>query len=314
MFKKFSAALVAAFFMSAPALAQAPQAPLVAQAWLPAGNISGGVSVTSSTSNTALPAAGDVAWVCNTGSIDAYLAFGGSSVVATTAGSSLLKSQTCAPYAKRINSGTLATFIAAITASSTTTLSVETGIGTPPASVGNVANQTPGSAGTFSGSVTNPTSTLTMTSATTAYSAGQFIANSATAGSVVNPSFAILNAAGGAAIPRVRLASNDTTSTAWVGVTIQVDLWSAAPTWTNGDRAAWLPATGSASHLASYSCTMPTPVWGDGLATECLISVNNFAAIKLASGTTVYWSLKAVGASGVTGASKVFTLTAELVN
>lgn len=180
---------------------------------------------------------------------------------------------------------------------------------------GNLCNTTPaGSPSTFSGSVTNPTSTLTMTSATTAYTAGQLIASSATAGSIVVPSFAILNAAGGAAIPRVRLASNDTTSTAWVGVTIQVDLWSAAPTWTNGDRAAWLPATGSASHLASYSCTMPTPVWGDGLATECLISVNNFAAVKLASGTTIYWSLKAVGASGVTGASKTFTLTAELVN
>lgn len=171
-----------------------------------------------------------------------------------------------------------------------------------------------GSPSTFSGSVTNPTSTLTMTSSTTAYSANQLIASSATAGSIVNPSFSILNAAGGAAIPRVRLSSNDTTSTAWAGVTLQVDLWTASPTWTNGDRGTWLPATGSASHVASYSCTMPTPVWGDGLATECLISVNNFAAVKLASGTTIYWSLKAVGASGVTGASKTFTLTAELVN
>jgi hypothetical protein len=171
-----------------------------------------------------------------------------------------------------------------------------------------------GAATNLTGSITNPSSTLTMTSATTAYTAGQLIATSATAGSIVNPSFAIANSAGGAAIPRVRLSSNDTTSTAWPGVSIQVDLWTATPTWTNGDRGTWLPATGAASHLGSYSCTMNTPVWGDGYAAECAPAVGTYSGVKLASGASVFWSLKAVGASGVTGASKVWTLIPELVN
>lgn len=168
-----------------------------------------------------------------------------------------------------------------------------------------------------SGTVTNPTSTLTLPAATTAYTAGQLIANSATAGSVVVPSFAIANTAGGAIIPRLRLSTNDATATGWGAQTIQVDLWSVAPTFTNGDRAAWLPATGSASHLAAYTCTMAgttAAVWGDGIAGECSVSPGNATTIKLASGTSVFWTLDAISGSGVTGVSKVFTLTAELLN
>lgn len=164
-----------------------------------------------------------------------------------------------------------------------------------------------------SGAITNPTSTLTMTGATTAYTAGQLIASSATAGSVVVPSFAIATSAGGAIIPRLRLSTNDATGTAWGAASIQVDLWSAAPTWTNGDRAAWSPATGTASHLGSYACTMSAE-YGDGTYAECSSAVGNAAMPKLASGTSVFWSLKAVTGSGVTGASKVWTLTAEELN
>lgn len=172
----------------------------------------------------------------------------------------------------------------------------------------------PNSAGTVSGSLTNPSSTLTLPVTTTAYTSGQLIANSATAGSVVNPSFSILNTAGGASIGRLRLSINDTTSTAWAGQTIQVDLWTATPTWTNGDRGTWLPATGAASHLASYACVLPTPVWGDGLGTECSLNTGNFAGVKLASGSSIFWSLKASTGSGVTGASGVFTIIAEPLN
>lgn len=184
----------------------------------------------------------------------------------------------------------------------------------PSTSAGQCNGQGPGTAGTMSGAITNPNaSTLPMTSATTAYSAGQLIANSATAGSVVNPSFPILNSGGGSAIPRLRLFTNDTTSTAWGGVSVQVDLWSTTPTWTNGDRGTWLPATGAGFHLGSYSCTMST-VWGDGVSAECAPTVGQYAAIKLASGLNVFWSLKATSASGLTGTSKTWTLVPELVN
>lgn len=164
-----------------------------------------------------------------------------------------------------------------------------------------------------SSAITNPTSTLTMTSATTAYTAGQLIASNATAGSVVVPSFAIANSAGGAILPRLRLSVNDATGTAWGAAGIQVDLWSAAPTWANGDRAAWSPATGAATHLGAYTCTMSAE-FGDGAFTECSPTVGNAAMPKLASGTSVFWSLKATTGSGVTGASKVWTLTAEELN
>jgi hypothetical protein len=165
--------------------------------------------------------------------------------------------------------------------------------------------------------ITNPTSTLTLPSSTSAYTAGQLIANNATAGSITVPSFAIATSAGAAAIPRLRLSTNDTTSTSWGGVQVQVDLWSAAPTWTNGDHATWLPATGSAVHLGAFTCAFPGAsgtIWGDGLATECYPQVGNFPMPKLASGTSIFWSLQALTASGVIGASKVFTLTAELQN
>jgi hypothetical protein len=173
----------------------------------------------------------------------------------------------------------------------------------------------------LSAAVTNPPSTLTLPATTTAYSAGQLIASSATAGSVVVPSFAIANSAGGAAIPRLRLSTNDTTSTAWPNVQVQVDLWVAAPMFTNGDRGIWLPATGALSHLAAFTCGFPNgpgsgapSAWGDGLATECFPQVGNFPLPKLASGTSIFWSLQAVTATGVTGASKVFTLIPEIQN
>ena len=175
-------------------------------------------------------------------------------------------------------------------------------------SIGNTAF-----AATSSAALTNPTSTLTLAGSTSAYAAGQLIANNATAASVATPSFAIANSGGGALIPRLRLATNDTTSTAWGGVSIQVDLWSAAPTWANGDRGTWSPATGTGSHLGSYSCTMSAE-YGDGAYAECSPNVGSASLPKLSSGQAIYWSLQAVSASGVTGASKTFTLTAEVLN
>jgi len=189
--------------------------------------------------------------------------------------------------------------------------SLISGLGSPFQAGGSIGNTS--FAATSSAALTNPTSTLSLTSTTTAYAAGQLIANNATAASVTVPNFAIANSGGGAIIPRLRLSTNDTTSTAWGGVSIQVDLWSAAPTWTNGDRGSWSPATGTGSHLGSYSCTMSAE-YGDGAFAECAANVGSASLPKLASGTAIYWSLEAVSASGVTGASKTFTLTAEVLN
>jgi hypothetical protein len=160
---------------------------------------------------------------------------------------------------------------------------------------------------------TLPSSTLTLTSATTAYTAGQLIANSATAGSVVVPSFSIANSGGYAAVGRFEISTNDATSTAWGGQTISLDLWDAAPTFTNGDRAAFLPATGVGHHIALFTCVM-NPEYGDGAYASCYPNVGSFVILHPSSGTAIYWSLTAQTGSGVTGASEVWTVKAELLN
>lgn len=152
-------------------------------------------------------------------------------------------------------------------------------------------------------------STLTLTSSTTAYTAGQLIANNATAGSIVVPFFTIPMGYKTAAITRIRLSTNDSTSTAWGAASITVDFWSAAPTFTNGDRAAFSPATGTALHLAAFTCTMSSE-YGDGAYAECPITQGNFSVSGVTLGN-IYWSLTATNGSGVTGASKVFTMTPE---
>lgn len=293
--------------------------------WLgygPGFNASGQVTLTASTSssNVALGSTGPQIIVTNSGAVTAYVALGGSGVTATTSSIPVL------PGFPILLQAGIATYIAGITGSSTAGLTITSGTGVPSgigaaqSVTGLVANGCAVATGCplptnapLSPSVTGPTSTLTLTSTTTAYSAGQLIASSATAGSVVVPSFAIATAAGGVAISRVRLTTNDTTSTAWGGATINVDLWLAAPTFTNGDRATWSPATGTASHFATFNCTMSAE-YGDGAYAECAPNVGSFVLPKLASGTSVYWTLEAISASGVTGASKAFTLTPELLN
>src|ERR1700730_14367879 len=94
----------------------------------------------------------------------------------------------------------------------------------------------------------NPTSTLTRPANTTAYAANQLIASSTTAGSVVVHSFSI--ATGGAILSRLRLRTNATSG--WGGVNLSINLWSAAPTYTNGNGGAYAAATGSADWLANF--------------------------------------------------------------
>lgn len=163
-------------------------------------------------------------------------------------------------------------------------------------------------------SVTNPTSTLALTSATTAYGINQLVATSATAGSVVVPSFTIPNTAGAISISDLVLTVNDSISTGWGGQGLQVDLWRAAPTFTNGDRGAYAVATGSANYIGSFSGTM-APVAGDGAYGRLTITSGNGAHVKLASGASVFWTLQTLtGTGGVVTASKTFTLTAEPSN
>ena len=140
--------------------------------------------------------------------------------------------------------------------------------------------QVAGGSSLASGTLTNPTSTLTRPANTTAYASGQLIASSTTAGSVVVPSFALPNSAGGAIIPKLRLQTNVTTG--WGSASIQVDTWSPAPTFSNGDGGTYTVATGSTGYLGSFTCSLTQG--GDGAYGECVPVSGQVIAPKLASG------------------------------
>lgn len=154
-------------------------------------------------------------------------------------------------------------------------------------------------------SITNPTSTLTLPATTTAYTAGQ---QAGAAGSF----FTIPNTAGGFYLPGLLLSSNETAANIWGGAIVQIDLWRAAPT-LGGDRTAYAVTAGSANYLGSYSCTVNAAT--DGGYAACAPTVGTTPAIRLSSGTSVFWTVQVVTPTGIaTGASKALTLTAELSN
>lgn len=121
------AAAVALLAAAVPALGQAPSP--VYESWYPTGRAS--LSVSNVSARVALPSVGPSALLCNTGGADAFMQLGGSSVAAVAATSYALRAGTCAVYNLRPASGTAPTYVAGITASSTTTIYIETGIGAP---------------------------------------------------------------------------------------------------------------------------------------------------------------------------------------
>jgi hypothetical protein len=107
----------------------------IAEIWYPQSRLASSISVTTSSAATALPTPGSVAYVCNTGSTAAIIAFGNSSVTASATGPSQLAANTCWGYDLNFTQGLLSTYIAAVTATGSTTLTVEAGQGTPPLSI-----------------------------------------------------------------------------------------------------------------------------------------------------------------------------------
>lgn len=165
--------------------------------------------------------------------------------------------------------------------------------------------------GQVGGTTANPTSTLTRPADTTAYALNDLIASSTTAGSVVVPSFTATRvAAGSGTIPRVRLYSNVTTG--WDAATVTIRLWSAAPTYTNGDNGAYAVATGAAGYLASFPVTLNQVA--DGAYGVAAPAVGNALSFKLTSGTSIFWDLQLTTIAGNTPISaQTFTLIPEIL-
>jgi hypothetical protein len=161
-----------------------------------------------------------------------------------------------------------------------------------------------------SGAITNPASTMTRPANNTAYASGQLVADNVTAGSIGAHSFAIATSGGGAVIPRLRLRTN--AASGWSGVNFSINLWSTAPTYTNGDGGVYAPATGVANWLATYLVSAMTQ-FGDGAVGAGGVATANEMMIKLASGTAIFWDLQILSAA-TPFSGQTFTLTAEILN
>lgn len=121
---------------AAPALAQGQGAGApVYQSWFPVGTPAT-LAVSNTSANVAFPTGGSTARICNTGASTAYVVLGtANSVVATTAAGSLIASGKCQAF-NLMPFSTRYTYLAAITAASTTSLRIEAGLGSPIASDG----------------------------------------------------------------------------------------------------------------------------------------------------------------------------------
>jgi hypothetical protein len=169
-----------------------------------------------------------------------------------------------------------------------------------------VATNTFQLSGTVGGAAINSTSTGTSVTATLTYVPNTLVASSLTSPTV--PSFAIATTAGGVIIPSFRLISNVTTG--WAGAGLSVNLWSAAPTYAGGDLQPYA-ASGAANWLANFLVSMTQ--LADGAVGRGSLTAAGQAALKLASGTSIFWDIQAT-TQVLPIASQTFTLAAELLN
>jgi hypothetical protein len=160
----------------------------------------------------------------------------------------------------------------------------------------------------------NASSSLTLSSSTADYGVSTLIGSSSTAGvnnaSIGNQTLNIGSLGGATVIPRIRISFNDAS---WAGQTIQIDLWTSLPTFTNGDRGAWALATGSGSHLASYQGVLSAAA-GDGVYAECDVTTKAYPTVKVAGVQTIYWTAQAITGVASTAANGILTVIAEEAN
>jgi hypothetical protein len=158
--------------------------------------------------------------------------------------------------------------------------------------------------------VIQPSANFTRPANTTAYAAGQLVANSVTAGSVVPLSWTAARiAAGNFFIRRARLKKSTTTLTA---ASFRLHLYAADPSTaagiSNGDGGAWL--TKHASYLGSIYIAV-SKAFSDAAAGQGSPEIGAEINVALASGQTIYGLLEARDAYAP-GNAEVFTVELEL--
>jgi hypothetical protein len=161
--------------------------------------------------------------------------------------------------------------------------------------------------------ITSPSFTYTRPADTTAYSIGDLMANSTTAGSVVALSWSLgsyhINAP--FTIKRITIQKSTTTITLY---TVRVHLYTAAPTVTNGDNGAF-SSTGSANYLGYIdidATTNPGAKFSDGCVGLGAFAAGSEINAKLPAGSTLYGLIEAKAAY-VPGNAEVFTVTLDLI-
>jgi hypothetical protein len=158
--------------------------------------------------------------------------------------------------------------------------------------------------------VTTPQYTLTKVSGTTAYDAGDLIANSATAGSVTPFEWSMSGLGRSGMIRRVRIFKSTTTTTA---ASFLLHLFTTAPTVANGDNGAFSLSAGiGAGYLGSVALDMSSGA--EAGSASGLADVSAAIAIGVnfpTSGASIYGLLEAVGAYAP-GSSETFTITLEI--
>lgn len=157
-----------------------------------------------------------------------------------------------------------------------------------------------------------PTSNFSRPADTTAYTSGDLVANSTTAGSVVPLSWAVARyATGSGQVRRARLKKTTNTTTA---ATFRLHLYATSPTCTNGDNGAWL--TTQSGYLGSIDLDISGAngrVFSDPAAEVVgTPAVGTEVGFDVASGTTIYGLLEARGAY-TPGSSETFTVELEVV-
>lgn len=144
---------------------------------------------------------------------------------------------------------------------------------------------------------------------TTAYAANALVANALAAGSVVPMAFKLVNSfpVGQYRLTRARLFKSGTVVT---NASFRLHLYQAAPTPTNGDGGAWL-TTNAADWLGNVDISSML-AFSDGAAGTGSCPAGSEQYIRMASGTTVYGLLQALGAYTPASAEQ-FTVTIETV-
>lgn len=164
--------------------------------------------------------------------------------------------------------------------------------------------------GFISNTLTWQSSSFTRPANTTAYAQNQLIASSTTAGTIIVPSFRIATSAAGACFQRIRLFTNVTTG--WDTATFAIRFWYTAPTYTNGDGGAYLPATGAAQFLGTFVAGITQ--YGDGASGEG-VPVNLNPVCVPGNNTNIFWDIQYSGSAARTPISgQTFTLIADTMN